>query len=301
MFRSRSKRFLYFFLTAWTAGILSAQAEPQITSSIDPQKVTVGESLVYEIKIEWDKAEGQFNFALPSIQFTNLSLLRQGESEETARIGDQDRRRKTFSFILAPVQKGEGIIHPLNIPYVSQEGLPGGTLKTPEYRLAIKGGKNPSSILLIAIGSTAAIGISVMLSGFLRKRSAKHPVNPEPEKENPSIVKLRQLFDEVNNEDYRRLLSDASSSFRSFLAETYGIPYRSSTEIEMLSELQQKDLPREELTALTRLLNELHNTKFTGSSATRNDFDQLNRQLIAFIEGKKVRRIEAYGQRDSRS
>ena len=59
----------------------------------------------------------------------------------------------------------------------------------------------------------------------------------------------------------------------------------------MLKHLQQKDLPREELANLTRLLNGVHDAKFMGSSSTRNDFDQLNRQMISFIEGKQVRRV----------
>src|SRR3989338_7511409 len=106
---------IYLNFTFWLACIaLGANpfgfADPNLDVALSAKKIHLDQTVLLSIQIEWPKTEADYSFALPELPLKNLTIVRQGESEEVFTRDGGEWTRKTFEIELQAPRKGRGSI-----------------------------------------------------------------------------------------------------------------------------------------------------------------------------------------------
>ena len=282
MFKGPILLALLFFIRIGTA-----TAEPTVDVIASATEINLNETVTLSLVIEWPKTEADYAFLLPTFTPKNLTVERQGESQETFLRDGAEWLRKTFSIELKPIAIGTGRVGSFRLGYIEPSSQKGGSYTVAEQNFLIKKPPFkfvlPKFVIVITVSTVAMVTITVV---FLKLKSHKKQVFiPEHQQ------RLTRYKEEISKADPgagKEFLQTWSLSLRQAVGELYGLGTGSFTENEVARALAKKDVPRDEIEKVSSLFNRLHEAKFSGSGLAHHDLRRLQVDLIDFIQGKQV-------------
>ncbi len=262
-------------------------AKPNLEVSLSDEQIPLSKTATLEIQVKWPKDEADYSMTLPSLSLKNLTLLRQGESQESFRLSNTDWIRKTFSFELKPLEKGEGRVEGFKLPYIDPAQQKGGALTVEEKRLKIT--QDPIPLKKILTFAAIPAGLFALGGVFFMAIRRKRP-GSSPELEagiTPLHLRLKNLLASAGNarEERLRILSN---ELRRVTAQTYQLGSAAQTERELIEAIQKQGRLREETDDLERLLSRTYEIKFAAKSASDIELSRLEEDVIRFIQLKST-------------
>ena len=256
----------------------SANAEPRLDVHLSAQELLIGESVSLQVQLEWQRQSGDYRLEFPVLNLKNLSVLNRGKSQEIFKRFDEEWVRNTLLWELQAPALGESAIAPFEIRYLDPGTGEAGGLLVGEQRMMVR---KPLWYLNGWLWAAAAfVGIIAVFAAYRR-------MNPPaiPEKVLPPVTpeeQCRQLLKEID--DYggvavpRNLIEDLDRQFQDYL----------------------KDVCIEEgdNTPLRSISNRFRHAKYSGVALTRNDYLGLKKELMHYVDGKRV--VEALMQEEEK-
>lgn len=289
------KKFLFYLILLSAFFIISfdAAALPRSEVQISSSRISLDETTTLNIRMEWPKSEGAYSFALPEPILKNLTLVRQGESQGTFVEKEAEWTQKTFTLEFKGVKPGEALIRSFVLPYVNSEGQTSGNFTVGEQTVLV------NAIPFYKRINFMAIAALLMLLGFasaaaffslkIKGRQAKSATAPAPPSaEQIAAEKMKAVIEKSAGRPRKEMLYELGLEFRKFIAESYHIQSAASTEAEWMDLLEKASLPRGEFERLKHLLQGISEGKFMADAMSEADFKQLQRELLSFIEGKRI-------------
>lgn len=279
------RRFLIPGILFFFFAVPRAHAAPSLDVSLSSNSISSEENTRLKIQIEWNKAEGNYLFALPEIPLKNLQLTNHAESQETFTKDGASWTRKIFELQLTPVKAGEGKVESFAFNYIN-----GGTQETFQFNvspLSVHIHKAPfkwASLLKPWLIAPAVIaGAGGLFYAFRKSRAVN--TAPELTSEEKAILKGKESAEK------QAFTPEASSQLdrilREFLDDYYGLQTSKLSGAEITEMLKDKSLNTEELKTVERLLEKFKEIKFMGASFNENDFKLLKRDLSGYIDSKR--------------
>jgi hypothetical protein len=263
-------------------------AKPSLDTQLSADKISIDEMAEFTIQTAWPRQEAQYSFAIPELPVQNLTVVRQGQSQESFRKGEEDWVRKTFTYELKPSVTGKTGIREFEIPYIDPVLQKGGTLLVGAQELEVT--KAPlSNRQLLSISLTAAALFAVGAAAFLVK--ARKPKAAPPETITPQQAaanKIKSLIQNAEAHDRTSMLSVIGAEFRDFLRENYQLPGPRMADDEVIAELKRKNVIVEDREKIKIIFNRLQEAQFMGAGVTADDLKLLQRDILQFVEGKKI-------------
>ena len=256
-------------------------ADPTVGVSLCPQqKVKIGAVCPFHLELSWPSQEGEYRFALPDLTLENLRVEGEGESNETFQKQGKEWKKRVFRFDLKATQPGKGRIRPFQIHYLNPTSGQGGDLKIDEISLKVV--PDRSGLVRVAVFSAVGIAVVTALSIFLVLRSKRHDLQPQAPRE-PTLEEryLSQFFQTGGQ------IAHSAKIFRSYLTEKFSIPFKSATNREAMKQMEGK-IPPNELKTLKEIFDKLDEISFAQNTASSTRPEQIHREMIRYIEGKKV-------------
>lgn len=256
-------------------------ADPQLEVNVEPSaSIRAGEICRLTLELKWTSDEGDYFFIQPNLELENLTLEETGEANETFDENGQERKRKTFLYKLRAGQAGNGRIRPFRIGYTQPTQGQARYLETQELEIRILHDRRfLLQILLTLFGLAVLAGSAVGLAGWSRSRSKlkkEHPLEPSLEE------RYLKNFPLVSQK-----LPEAGKLFRCYLTEKYQLGHLGNTNLDIFGQLEEKMRP-DELNVLRKIFDRLDEYRFGNPSRSQTEQQQLYRDMIRFVEGKKI-------------
>lgn len=272
--------FAVFFLLS-TPGF----AEPRVKARLSQDKIKPTETTTLSLEAEWLRSEAQYSFAIPNLPLENLTVVQQGQSQETyPGEGGAEWTRKTFTFELKPGKPGPAGLSAFELPYIDPELQKGGTAKVPALKVQVKKSGFPVWIFAAAGAVLFVPPIAVLILLKKKKSEAvkKEPLSPAEE----AAERFRELLEQQT--DVKTLsFPELNQHLRSFLTQTYRIPGTYNTEGELARGLESASLPNDELKTIKTILSDIEEIKYVGTP-TESEYRRLRNDLLRFIHSKKA-------------
>jgi hypothetical protein len=278
--------FLLFFSSLLLPDL--AKAEPKLEVLLSDQRISLDATITLTIAIEWPKQEAQYSFAFPALKLRNLSIDKQGESQETFLQDGKEWIKKTFLITLKPLQLGEGKIESFVVGYIEPATQKGGQFTVSEQSIQIirSKGRIPSPFLL---GLAAAGILGVLTAYFLWVRQyRKVETGPILSKDMEILRQFKTVQEAVGKTPQSEVLHDLSSLLRQFVIEHYHLASSQVTEQELPEVLKTRDVSRQEIEEIKRLFDRIYEAKFTGAVLSERDLNILCQDTAHFVEGKQI-------------
>ena len=258
-------------------------AKPDLKVSLPSDPINLRQNTELKIQLDWPSGEGRYQFAFPSIGLENLTLERQGESEEIFPRDHASWVRKTFTLELKPQRKGKGQIHGFDLPYENPATGDSGKFSVSPLVIQITSPPLGAGIWLGA----GAIGFFIVLAFLTYRKWTRHEAtSPRPVRAG-AFSPLRKERPETALVNPDEILLAATREFRKFLAEYYRLDAERATEDDLIRLLESQNLPHEELLKLKSLLGRLCELKFVGKASQENPA-RLHSEILQFVESKRV-------------
>ena len=261
-------------------------AKPEVDSSLTAQKISIQETTELKIEAFWPRQEAQYVFAFPELPVHNLTVIRQGQSQETFRKGEEDWIRKTFTFELKPEQTGKASIREFDLPYIDPVLQKGGKFEIPRFELEVtKAPLSGRAILLMSIGVASFFLLSALI--FLKvthKPKVVETITPQQ----AAARKIQSLAMDAEADDRKGMLYVIGAEFRDFLTENYQLKTNKFSDDELLSELKSKNVVIEDREKIKKIFDRMQEAKYMGAKVTADELKILQRDILRFIEGKKI-------------
>ena len=256
-------------------------ADPTVKVSLCPhQKAKMRAVCPFHLELSWPSQEGEYRFALPNLTLENLHIEGEAESNETFQNQGKEWKKRVFRFDLKGTQPGKGRIRPFQIHYLNPTSGQGGDLKIDEISFKIV--PDRSGFIQVALLSTAGTVIVAAVSIFLVLRGRRHNLRPGPIGELTLEERYLSQFLQSGGE-----ASNSAKIFRSYLTEKFSIPFKSATNREAMKQIEGK-IPPNELKTLEEIFDKLDEISFAQNAASSTRPEQIHREMIRYIEGKKV-------------
>lgn len=256
----------------------SGHTEPELRTALDPPRhLQEGRTCQFMIRLRWRSLEANYLFSQPRFELDNLTVEEIGESNETFQEKGEIWRKKTFLYKLRALRSGKGRIHPFRVSYTDPHKGETDHFEVGGLEIQISRDRRLLfQAFLIALGF---IGITV--GGFLIRRNFRKnkqiPV-PEASLEERYLQNLTHVSSQI---------SAFGKLFRSYLAEKYLLPEGGGTTPQVLGQLEKKLRP-DEWKTLKKIFDKLDEYRFGNLSRPEAEQEELYRDILRFVEGKKV-------------
>ncbi len=259
---------------------LAFATEPQFTIQMKPNRtVKVGENCQLDVEVAWKSKDADYRFAPSPLTLENLAVEESGETNETFQKEGEEWKKKTFRFKLHATQKGKGRIRPFQVGYLDPQTASAGHFEVGEMEISIAPDRTPLYRFLLegtAVTTLGALG-GWWLVARMRKKQLAAPV-AEPTLEDRYLSQLGVTSDKI---------SEAGRHFRTYLVEKFSVRPGGATNRELLAVLQSR-LSGEELKNLRKIFDKLDECRFGTASRSPVEQQQLHREMVHFVEGKKI-------------
>lgn len=273
---------LFFFLP-------SALAEPQFEVHLDRAKVNTSEIATFSIQAKWPKAEAKYQFAFPPLNLLeNLTLVQQGEAQESFSGEGGEWVRKTFSFQLQGKKAGQAKIPSFEVSYVDAQTQSVGRYAVPTQTLKITKKFNVRNGIIISIIIAAAAEIFILLAAAAKKKKIKQ-LAAESEPTPASNLENFRKFMENNSFLTTQFKDELAGHLKTFLQESYGIAQtgKNIQSVEVVRGLEAKGLGREEIYEVKTVLKAWEEINYAGR-VNDAEFREFRSQLIRLIQNKRA-------------
>lgn len=247
------------------------------------RKVKIGQMAQLTVDLKWKKDEGEYFFAKPEFSLEGMKIEEVGESNEIFQRGEETWKRKTFRFLLKPLQSGRGRIPPFRIKF-SNPAAPdsrGAYLEVPPFELKII--PDRSRLFRNAFIAGGLLTLGGVLGWLILKRSRK--TLKDSEEDRPSLEERYASF--LNNASSSQNVYEGGEIFCSYLVEKYNLGTEPITAQEIIARLQGK-MSSEEWRTLKGILESLDELRYAGRKHSAGEGRDIYREMIHFVEGKRV-------------
>lgn len=258
-----------------------AQAAPIVEVVVTKPAIKVTERLVLDLEFRWEQTEGEYVFALPDLALQNLTLIQRSQSLETIAIGETIWRKKTFTYVFQPEQKGQAKLLGFTVPYLEPSSQKGGQLEIAPTEVTILPDLTKQFQIFAGIGGILLITFSVFI-GYRIFRRPKVRLN-SPSSEMDEIQRILSTASGL-----KESVEELSLCLRHRLVRHYGISNASASEREILNAVEQSDLMREEKNKIRGLLTKISETKYSGIPLSEVEYQQLRDELAQVIREKSI-------------
>lgn len=276
-------------LFVFTVFISPASADPQLETVLSTNKINEGETAALAVKVKWLKAEANYRFAFPPFNLLeNLTLVRQGESQETFAGEGGEWIEKTFNFEFKGKKPGAAKIPSFELSYIAQTNERAGQLSIPVQTLTVTKKYNFKLIAIIAVFAAFFIGLAARLAkifGRWKEGSAEESETPKGETNLESF----KLFLENNQFLTQQFMANLTPHLKNFLSDCYGISSSGHAihEDEIVRQLEAKGLSRDEIYEIKTILRTWEEINYAGRVSDAN-FREFRTQLLRLIQNKKA-------------
>ena len=256
-------------------------AEPELKTTLEPLRhVQVGQTCQLHIQLKWRTGEGNYLFAQPQLELENLVVEENGEANETFQKDGEEWKNKVFVYKLKATQAGKGKVRPFRIIYTNAQVGKMDHLEVEALEIRILPDHSIFfRILLVVLGSTTVLGAAGgwFWVNHARQKNKKMPLS-EPSLEERYLSNLTPASNQ---------LLEAGKVFRSYLTEKFLLSHGGSTHLEILDQLEKKVRP-DEMRILKKIFGRLDEHRFGNPSASQAEHQELYREMVRFVEGKKI-------------
>lgn len=268
---------------------VSAKAEPTLEVTLSKQKITLSETALLTVQIEWPKGEANYSFVLPSLRLENLFLERQGESQENIRRNGQELIRKIFVTELRAEKPGVGKIDSFDIRYIDPVTQAGGAFSISEQKITVV--KPPLNLLSLLVWTMplALLTAAGVFFVFIRRHSRKLEAQPPASRAEEAIQRFKSNLERTSEKTQKDLLFEWNVELRHFVIDFYelGTDARLNEE-KILEKLEGRQVPREEVNGSRQLFDRLREARFLGLEISQGDLKRLQSDLLRYLEGKRI-------------
>ncbi len=291
---------LGFFLLGLYIPNATALDTPEFSFKLSSSKVQASDSITLQINAKWPKGDKNYSFLMPSIATENLTLLRNGESQETMIQEGREWIQKTFELEFQATRAGRGIIRAFALNYLIQNtenesGVvpPSASFEVPEQKIEILQAPT-SKIRLLILMSIPCLLCLIFIAAHAKIASIKKNnllAAQEQTQEDPAILKILSLGTDLSRTSEKDIVFLISSEFRDFLIRYFQLSSHAYSEKELVDALMEKQIHDRELFLI---LERLTNMKYSGGGGS-NALDSVRRlreDVVQFIRGKKVMEVK---------
>ena len=286
-FPMRPILFLLFLSFSFTASVF---ADPQFETSLSRNKINTTESTTFSIEVKWPKDEAKYQFAFPPFNLLeNLTLVRQGESQETFAGDGGQWMRKIFNFEMQPKKAGPARIPGFELSYVDPVDQKTGKFSIPEHTLHVTQKHNLKKIIFILVG-LGLFGFG--LAARLRKLFGRwNQETPEENTMPPGAAHIDKFkhFVETHSSLNHQFSAGLTEHSKQFLADAYGVPISGHTidVAQTLQQLEAKGLSRDETYEIKTILKTWEEINYAGR-VSDVEFREFHALLLRLIQNKKA-------------
>ncbi len=269
---------------------VSAYAEPELDVRLSHASFALDQKTELTVEIAWPQAEANYTFAFPNLQLENLTIYKWGESQEIFIREGAEWVQKTFTVIFEAEGAGPARIGAFELPYVDPQNQMGGRFTVEEQLLTVT--QPPLKIrgwTLLYLAPLPVAAVLIIWSLRRRKKNAQQAagaVGPNPRE--MALAKIKALQNAQPPRMPRDALHELNFIFREFLIEHYNLGQGKATDDELFSLMRQKNLTRDESQMLESIFGELREVKFMGGSLNEYQMSRISKDIIRFLESKKV-------------
>lgn len=260
-------------------------AKPDFDVQVSASNIKLDEPLTLSVQAQWRQEEANYVFAFPNVDCENLSLERQGESQESFVLGLETWVRKSFVLYFKPNALGNAVIRGFKLGYMDPLQQKGGSFDVAAQEIMVhsSGVTWPPKFPGLALGGIslmAFLGIAagIYYSNKLRKRQDLRPA------ERDELIQLRSLAEEIQKRPQKEIMHHYSQLLKVFLTSYYGMKGKPTVDGEILAEIQSLEISRREKEAVRNILNRLSEAKYAGSALSQNELRDLHREIAYFVE-----------------
>lgn len=261
-----------------------AQAAPIVEVVVTKPAIKVTERLVLDLEFRWDQTEGEYVFALPDLALQNLTLIQRSQSLETIAIGETIWRKKTFTYVFQPEQKGQAKLLDFTVPYLEPSSQKGGQLEIAPIEVTILPDLTKQFQIFTGIGGILLIVFSVFIGYRIFRRPKQQPARPDSQ--SPEMDEIQRILRTASG--LKESVEELSLCLRRILVKHYGISSASASEREILNAVEQSDLMREEKNKIRGLFTKISETKYSGIPLSEVEYQQLRDELAQVIREKSI-------------
>jgi len=268
------------------------EARPALTVQVPDKPVQINDEVFCRFFLEWPQTEGAYEFSFPEPRFKSLTLIHQGQSQETVFLPQGPASRFTVNLVLRATQKGEGTIFPFEIRFRKSSTEEWSTISVPPHQLKITSSwitkKMMPFVMIPILCSFFIFSIGFFLRGFLKKQRAKnHPAFPKDPKQELYQGAATRIAEDLSG-DPQKCLSEWSLQLKKVVMAHYDLPSKALTEADILSLLKAKRLPLEEKEEIAQLFNRLTDIKFSQAKSDLATLQNLQKSLLQYVQGKII-------------
>lgn len=263
-----------------------ASAAPQLSARVSSLTVFSDESLTLTLDVDWAQGSENYTFVLPVPPVKNLTLKRQGESQETYQQGNELRAKKTFVFEFVPVEPSSAAIESFSFNYVETEAGTPGVLQVPSFDIAVRKRGLPP-VLLGGLAGCAGLVLGAVLFFIVKKkrRSGEKSSGPVLSVEERASGALRQLPAVSSQEE---ALSKGGVVYQAYLTEKYSLPSASFDLAVLTKRLEEKGLDALEIKKSRQLVEKMREARYSGVPFSSSEVREILEEAASWIDRRKV-------------
>lgn len=265
-------------------------AEPSVKVSLDRDKIEMGEIADLDVEFSWKRVEGAYQFELPEIQTSNLTLRKQSTSQENFFQGGEEWVKRTYRIEVEGKAVGEAAIEEFRIPYYINPEMALGNFMISSQKLTVRQSNSNSSAILMLGAAIVFAGFITLI--FLRSRrinaKSKTPLEGEVTPEDKTLIGLNETWRCLDDLKAHDVLSKFAKYLREYIKRFYQMPLAGMTDAEMIGVLKTRGISREEMATLERLFNRLEEMKYSSEIINQNDMHEIHQSICSYIKSKKI-------------
>jgi hypothetical protein len=296
------KRYLFLIILLLVCNS-QAQQEDSLSSDIllrtfiQSDNVPLNREVVYHVELRW---KGDLNqYQIKEIQepaLTNLTTRGSGSSNKVNTLSDGSIQSvKRITFYLTPIEMGMAYIDGLQIKYTDVDQAQDGSLISSRIGVKIieplpEPGASPWTSIIVWSMVVLMIGGLVLYfySRYQKQKEAQRLRAAEDIHETVEEKYLRLLRETIQfeSDNIRESLSDLSRLLTGYLSEKYNTSAAGSSSQDIITLLEDKNLPEETLARIKEFFPRADMVKFAAEQVDISEFHRLYDTVELVIENQ---------------
>jgi len=260
-----------------------------VSQSIDKAEVEFEGIVHLEIELTWPGSQSAYLFDRPlSPDFDGLKVRKFSTSVSSTGSGEKEVTTKKFRYTLVPTSSGQGIIHPIEIAYVTwPDSLPGQlvteammvTIAEPKPVVSSGEGHTFSIYVVIGIILVVLVG-SVIGMVVIRRRRPQEVVKSPRDK---FLDDLALLKTETSN-DLKRFQTGLFRHLVTYLSTQYGLELANLSSEQIAKALDGTDIAPAQKEKIVSWLERAEREKFSPVAVAPGESIRLEAEVREFFE-----------------
>jgi hypothetical protein len=284
-------KFLWLVFFAGSLFLGNAWAGPTLKNTHIPADVYEGQAIRLKHVFEWPAEEGEYEFQFPNeIGLHHLQFLGQDQSKKITSSDLGPVFRLTLSYQILPSTAGQGSIDGFNVLYRKKDSATWNTLAVPSVLIDIKKGLSEKWILIL-ISVLIAIALPFMIwviRATLSEQKQEQNFKSDPKQQiYASSAKIFENLITGHAGPYvRSLTAEWSYEFTKVVMACYDLPVQVVGRDAIVSELETRNIPPEELHETKRLLDRLEDLKFATELTSSIELEKTRLLLLQYVKNR---------------